>query len=58
MIDQDSLERLIGRALTPKEMQVLKWLGGWDKETIGTVAHLIRAAYLNGRLEKSLDSKE
>lgn len=58
MIDQDNVERLLGRALTPKEKDVLKWLGGWDKEKIGTVAHLIRTAYLNGRLEKNENSKE
>ncbi len=58
MINKISVEHLIGRALTPKEIQVIEWLNGWEKETNGTVAHLIRAAYLNGRLEKSENSKE
>ncbi len=58
MINQDNIERLIGRKLTDKEQRIIEWLNTWEKETSGTVAHLIKTAYLNGRLEKSLDSKE
>lgn len=52
MIDKTSVEFLIGRELTEKEIRVVKWLNGWEKDTSGAIAHLINAAYLNGRLEK------
>ncbi|WP_339816834.1 hypothetical protein MKZ15_15560 [Paenibacillus sp. FSL R7-0216] len=58
MIEQDNLERLIGRKLTEKELRTIAWINSWEKETSGTVAHLIKTAYLNGRLDKSLNSKE
>ncbi|GIO84583.1 hypothetical protein J25TS5_15150 [Paenibacillus faecis] len=58
MINKISIERLIGRALTPKEIQVLEWLNSQEKEVSGTVAHLIKAAYLNGRLERHEESEE
>lgn len=52
MIDQGSVEHLIGRELTEREASTITWLNGWEKETSGTIAHLINAAYLNGRLER------
>ncbi|WP_157688721.1 hypothetical protein [Paenibacillus rubinfantis] len=58
MINQDNIERLIGRKLTDKELRTIEWLNGWEKDTSGTIAHLIKTAYLNGRLEKRLNSKE
>lgn len=58
MINKISIRHLIGRELTPKEIEILERLNGCEKEMSGTVAHLIKAAYLNGRLEKSENSKE
>lgn len=58
MMDQDSVERLIGRKLTEKELRTIQWLNGWEKETSSTFSHLLKAAYLNGRLEKNLYCKE
>ncbi|MCM3699239.1 hypothetical protein [Paenibacillus macerans] len=52
MINQDNVERLIGRKLTEKESQAIERLNDWDKEVSGTVSHLIKTAYLNGRLER------
>lgn len=58
MIVKDNVEHLIGRELTEKEIRTIEWLNNWEKDTSSTIAHLINAAYINGRLMQKENNEE
>ncbi|MUG45485.1 hypothetical protein [Paenibacillus woosongensis] len=58
MIVKDNVEHLIGRELTEKETRTIDWLNTWEASTSSTIAHLINAAYINGRLMQKERNKE